>query len=145
NASDTYSYPQVATNHATDWSFESISSGNGNGQGMDSWISSTKAGGAQPCIPVYHVHLAWELGAGPSDPGPLPTSVYSAPQPTDPSNSAWGNGFRTSGQNITGNAPSLAYEANSPSIERACIQPLTSTFGDSQHGGAKYSTMGNEP
>src|SRR5262249_23722853 len=32
NASDTYSYAQDATNHASDWYFESISSGSGNGQ-----------------------------------------------------------------------------------------------------------------
>src|SRR5262245_35592567 len=48
NASDTYSYPNDATNHGSDWYFESISSGNGNGQGMDSWITDTKAGGARP-------------------------------------------------------------------------------------------------
>ena len=43
NASDTYSYAQDATNHGSDWFFESIASGSGNGQGMDSWISNTKA------------------------------------------------------------------------------------------------------
>src|SRR5262245_50314767 len=48
NASDTYSLAQDATNHASDWYFESIASGSGNGQGMDSWISNTRAGGAQP-------------------------------------------------------------------------------------------------
>src|SRR5947209_17393872 len=47
NASDTYSLAQDATNHASDWFFESIPLGSGNGQGMDSFISATKAGGAQ--------------------------------------------------------------------------------------------------
>src|ERR1700730_18707399 len=39
HASDTYSLAQDATNHASDWFFESIASGTGNGQWMDSWIS----------------------------------------------------------------------------------------------------------
>src|SRR6267378_3534144 len=46
NASDTYSFAQDATNHASDWYFESIAAGSGNGQGIDSFVSSTKAGGA---------------------------------------------------------------------------------------------------
>jgi len=50
NASDTYSYVQDATNRGSDWFFESIASGNGNGQGMDSWISSTNGGGAQASV-----------------------------------------------------------------------------------------------
>src|SRR5262249_61227433 len=48
NASDTYSFPQDATNHGSDWYFESISSGNGNRQGMGPWISFPQAGGGPP-------------------------------------------------------------------------------------------------
>src|SRR5689334_437473 len=44
NASDTYGFAQDATNHASDWYFESIASGTGNGQGMDSFINATRSG-----------------------------------------------------------------------------------------------------
>src|SRR5262245_40688916 len=50
NASDTYSFAQDATNHGSDWFFESIASGSGNGQGTDAWIAVTKPGGAQPSL-----------------------------------------------------------------------------------------------
>src|SRR5438067_8431406 len=50
NASDTYSFAQDATNHGSDWYFESIASRSGNGQGIDPWINSTRAGGAQPSV-----------------------------------------------------------------------------------------------
>src|SRR5262249_32247199 len=63
NASDTYNFQQDATNHGSDWFFESIPSGSGNGQGMDSWISATKAGGAQPSVTLNLFDWAAKVGA----------------------------------------------------------------------------------
>src|SRR5438105_10868662 len=63
NASDTYSFAQDATNHGNDWFFESIASGSGNGQGMDSFVSSTQAGGAQPSLTLNLFDWAAKLGA----------------------------------------------------------------------------------
>ena len=45
NASDTYNWQVDATNHASDWYYESIAGGTGNGQSMDAFVSQTKAGG----------------------------------------------------------------------------------------------------
>ncbi len=145
NASDTYSYSQDATNHGSDWFFESIASGSGNGQGMDSWVSDTKAGGAQPSVTLNLFDWAAKLGANRSILGSFPVAKYGPQQSTDPYNSNWGNGVHTDGTNVTGNDPNDAYVANSPAIEQAWIQHLISTFGDSQHGGVKYYTLGNEP
>jgi Glycoside hydrolase family 44 len=144
NASDTYSFQQDATNHGSDWYFESISSGSGNGQGMDSWINATKAGGAQPSITLNLFDWAAKH-ANSSTLGSFPVSVYGPQQATDPFNSNLGNGVHTNGTNITGNDPSIAYVANSPSFEQVWIQHLISTFGTSQNGGVKYYTLGNEP
>jgi fibronectin type 3 domain-containing protein len=144
NASDTYSFQQDATNHGSDWYFESISSGSGNGQGMDSWINATKAGGAQPSITLNLFDWAAKR-ANSSTLGSFPVSVYGAQQATDPFNSNLGNGVHTNGTNITGNDPSIAYVANSPSFEQVWIQHLINTFGISQNGGVKYYTLGNEP
>ena len=145
NASDTYSFQQDATNHGSDWYFESIASGSGNGQGMDSFVSSTHAGGAQPSITLNLFDWAARLGSGRSNLGSFPVSVYGPQQNTDPYNSSWGNGVHASGGNITGNDPNLSYVANSPAAEQAWIQHLINTFGDSQHGGVQYYTLGNEP
>jgi hypothetical protein len=145
NASDTYSYPQDATNHASDWYFESIPVGSGNGQGIDSFINSTRAGGAQPSVTLNLFDWGAKLGSGGSYLGAFPVTVYGPQQSVDPYQTNWGNGVHTNGTNITGNDPNYAYLLNSPAIEQAWIQHLVNTFGDSQHGGVKYYNLGNEP
>jgi hypothetical protein len=145
NASDTYSLAQDATNHGSDWYFESIASGSGNGQGIDSWINATKSGGAQPSITLNLFDWAAKLGANRSILGSFSVAKYGPQQQTDPYNSNWGNGVHTNGTNVTGNDPNDAYLANSPTAEQAWIQHLIATFGNSQSGGVKYYTLGNEP
>jgi hypothetical protein len=145
NASDTYSFSQDATNHASDWYFESIPYGTGNGQGIDSFVSTAQAGGAQPSITLNLFDWAAKLGNNRSDLGSFSVSKYGPQQAVDPYNSNWGNGVLSNGSNVTGNDPNDAYIANSPTIEQAWIQHLISTFGDSQHGGVQYYTLGNEP
>jgi Glycoside hydrolase family 44/PA14 domain/Fibronectin type III domain len=145
NASDTYSFAQDATNHGSDWYFESIASGSGNGQGMDQFVSDSQAGGAQPSITLNLFDWAAKLGVNRSILGSFPVATYGPQQSTDPWRPDLGNGVHTNGTNITGNDPNIAYVANSPTTERAWIQHLISTFGDSQNGGVKYYTMGNEP
>jgi hypothetical protein len=145
NSSDTYSYSQDATNHASDWYFESIAAGDGNGQGIDSYISDTKTGGAQPSITLNLFDWAAKLGNNRSILGAFPVSVYGPQQSVDPWAPNFGNGVHTNGSDVTGNDPNLAYTANSPAIEQAWIQHLIATFGDSQHGGVQYYNLGNEP
>jgi hypothetical protein len=145
NASDTYSFAQDATNHGNDWYFESIASGSGNGQGMDSFVSSTKAGGAQPTITLNLLDWAAKLGANRSILGSFSVPKYGAQQATDPYALNWGNGIRSDGTDVTGNDPTDAYIPNSPTIEQAWIQHLIATFGNSQNGGVKYYELGNEP
>src|SRR5271163_4277060 len=52
NASDTYNWQADASNHASDWYYESIASGSGNGQSMDAFVSQTQAGGAQADLTI---------------------------------------------------------------------------------------------
>src|SRR5205823_412654 len=122
NASDTYGFAQDATNHGSDWYFESIASGSGNGQGMDSWVSDTKTGGAQASVTLNLFDWAAKLGANRSILGSFSVAKYGAQQSTDPYHSNWGNGVRTSGANVTGNDPADAYAANSPAVEQAWVQ-----------------------
>ncbi len=145
NASDTYSFAQDATNHASDWYFESISLGTGNGQGMDSFIGATKAGGAQPSVTLNLFDWAAKLGANRSNLGSFSVANYGPQQSTDPWNSNFGNGIHTNGTDITGNNPNDAYVANSPALEQVWVQHLISTFGNSQNGGVQYYNLGNEP
>src|SRR5438128_11278592 len=80
NASDTYSYVQDATNHGSDWYFESIASGSGNGQGMDDWINATRAGGAQSSVTLNLFDWAAKVAADRSILGSFPTAKYGAQQ-----------------------------------------------------------------
>jgi Glycoside hydrolase family 44/PA14 domain/Fibronectin type III domain len=145
NASDTYSFAQDATNHASDWFFESIPSGSGNGQGLDAYVRDTKAGGAQPSLTLNLFDWAAKLGANRSNLGSFSVAKYGPQQATDPWNSNWGNGVRPDGTNVTGNDPNDAYLPNSPAAEQTWIQHLLSTFGNAQNGGVQYYTLGNEP
>lgn len=145
NASDTYSFAQDATNHANDWYFESIPVGTGNGQGMDTFISDTRAGGALPSVTLNMFDWAAKLGTNRSNLGSFPVDTFGPQQSTDPWNSNLGNGVTANGTNITGNDPNLAYIANNPTLEQAWIQHLINTFGTAASGGVQYYTLGNEP
>ncbi|HEX3148174.1 MAG TPA: glycoside hydrolase family 44 protein [Gemmataceae bacterium] len=145
NASDTYSFPQDATNHASDWYFTSDAVGTGNGQGIDSWVTNTKAGGAEPSLTLNLFDWAARLPAGRTPLGAFPVSVYGPQQDVDPYWPEFGNGKHVNGTNITNNDPSLAYETNNPAIEHNWIQHLIDTFGNSQNGGVQFFNLGNEP
>jgi len=146
NASDTYNYQQDASNHASDWYFESISSAGTNGQNsMDQFVADTQAAGAQPDLTVPILPYVAKLGANNSILGSYPTSVYTNQQSVDPYNSAWGNGVNSNGQNITDTDPLSDYVANSPAFEQGWIQHLINQFGTPGNGGVPYFTLGNEP
>jgi hypothetical protein len=145
NASDTYNWQADATNHGSDWYYESISSGSGNGQGMDSFVSQAKAGGAAPDLTLDIMPYAANLNSSRNPLGSYPTSVYGPQQSTDPWWPSFGNGVTTSGQKITDTNPLYNYINNTPSFEQAWIQHLISTFGNSQNGGVGFYTFGNEP
>jgi Glycoside hydrolase family 44/PA14 domain/Fibronectin type III domain len=145
NAADTYSFVQDATNHGSDWYYESDPSGSGNGQGMDSFVSSSKNGGAQPSLTLNIFDWAAKVGAGRQVLGSYSISKYGAQQSSDPWIPDLGNGIRPNGTTITGNDPTDAYVPNSPANEQAWIQHLVNTFGNSQSGGVQYYTLGNEP
>ena len=112
NASDTNSYQQDSTNRGSDWFFESIKWGNGNGQGMDAWINETLAGGASPSITLNLFDWAAKNAVS-STLGSFPVNVYGPQQSVDPWNTNLGNGVRTNGTTITGNDPNIAYVPNS--------------------------------
>jgi hypothetical protein len=145
NSSDTYNWQADATNHASDWYYESIASGSGNGQSMDAFVSQSDAGGAQPDLTVPILPEVASLGPGGADLGSYPVSVYGPQQSTDPYNSNFGNGVTPSGQDILDTNPLYNYVANTPSYEQTWIQHLLSTFGTPGNGGVPFFTLGNEP
>src|SRR5262245_52470954 len=120
NASDTYSYQYDATNRGSDWYFESIALGSGNGQGLDAWINSTKGAGAQPGVTLNMFDWAAKTAGG-TILGSFSTNQYVGQQYFDPWDARWGNGVYANGTRVNGNDPNDAYVPNTPNIERAWI------------------------
>ncbi len=138
NASDTYNWQADASNHASDWYYESIAGGSGDGQSMDAFVSQTNAGGAAADLTIPILPYVASLGPNGSDLGSYPVSVYGSQQSTDPWYPNFGNGVTTSGQNITDTNPLYNYVANSPAFEQGWIQHLLTTFGTPGNGGVQY-------
>jgi len=154
NAETRYNWQINASNHASDWYFESIASSTGGSAPSgeaDNFISTTKAGGAQPTITIPTIGWVAKLGSNRN------INVGSFQQGTYPSQTGWdpywtptnspirpGNGQTSSGP-ITGNDPNVANQPSSPAAEQGWIQHLVSTFGASTGNGVKYYTLDNEP
>jgi hypothetical protein len=150
NAETEYNWQINATNHASDWYFESIAgSGSAPSGDADQFVSSTRAGGAQPTLTIPTIGWVAKLGPNRSTLGAYPQGTFAGQTGYDPYWSSTdpnrpGNGVLSSGQ-ITTNDPNIASQPSSPATEQAWIQHLVSTFGAANSGGVRYYTLDNEP
>ena len=145
NASDTYSYQQDATNRGSDWFFESIASGNGNGQGMDAWINETLAGGAQPSITLNLFDWAAKNAVSSTLGSFSGRRVRPAAVRRPVEHRTWATASAPTAPTSPATTRTSPTSPNSPAIEQVWIQHLITTFGNSQNGGVQYYTLGNEP
>jgi hypothetical protein len=147
NTSTRQNWQVNASNHASDWYFESIADGSSTvpGAAMDDFISTTKSGGAQPLVTIPMIGWVARLGAGRSILPSFPVSKYGAQQATDPYLSNAGNGVKTGGGFVTGNDPNDANVSNSPAFQQGFVQHLLSQWGGSTNNGVRYYLMDNEP
>jgi hypothetical protein len=137
NAETTYNWQANATNHASDWYFESLpESGSGVSAAADQFVSSTLAGGAQPTLTIPTIGWVAKLGPGGTHLASFPASVYPNQTGHDPYWSQAGNGMTSAGP-ITGNDPNLANQPSSPAFEQGWVQHLVDTFGSSTAGGVR--------
>ena len=144
NASDTYSYAQDATNRGSDWFFESIGWGSGNGEGMDDWINETLAGGAQPSITLNLFDWAREE-RGQFDPRQLPGQRVRSAAGRRPVAPQPGQRRPHQRQQRHRQRSEHRLRPQQPGDRAGLDQHLIDTFGNSQNGGVKYYTLGNEP
>jgi hypothetical protein len=140
NATTRYNWEQNASNHASDWYFETLEHGpEVPSQEVDSFVDETKAGGAEPMITVPIIGWVARLGPNRRRTCSFSVAKYGLQQDTD-----WqwfpdaGNGRRPNGSEITGNDP---HDANMPvdsSFQRPWIEHLVSTRG------VRYFVLDNE-
>jgi hypothetical protein len=149
NATSTYNWQLNATNHASDWYFESIlDQPQTAGYDGDSFITQTRSAnvGAQPLLTIPMINYIANLGSGGAMLWSFSIAKYGAQTGSDPYRADAGNGISAAtGKNITGNNPLDANTPNSVSIQQAWMQHLIGTWGLSSSGGLKYYIMDNEP
>lgn len=147
NATTCYNWRQNVSGHAADWYFESLPEGPGvPGKSVDDFITSAKAGGAQPMVTVPMLGWVAKLGPNRAKLGSFSVAKYGPQQKTDPYTPDDGNGVKPDGKNdVTGNDPNDANTPSSPALEKPWIARLTSKWGTAAKGGVPYYLMDNEP
>jgi hypothetical protein len=149
NGTSTYNWQINASNHASDWYFESIlDSPETPGYDGDNFITQTRAGNAnaQAMLTIPMVPYLAALGPNGAMKWSFSIAKYGAQTGSDPYQPDAGNGISSAtGHNITGNNPVDANTPNSVSIQQAWIQHLIQKWGPSAGGGLKYYIMDNEP
>ena len=147
NNTTRYNWQQNADNRGQDWYFESIGdSSTVAGERGDSFISSTRAGGAEPMITIPMIDWVAKVGANRTKLASFSQSKYGAQTGND-----WqwfadaGNGvLKSTNQNVSGNDPNDANVPNSAAVQDGWVQHLVSRWGLSTAGGLQYYIMDNE-
>ena len=145
-----YNWQLNCDNRGNDWYFESFAdSVSTPGYRLDNFIQTTQAAnvGAQVLLTIPMIDYIGSLGPGRSTLWSFSVAKYGPQTGSDPYNPDAGNGISTAAGNpyITGNNPTDASVANSPSFEQGWVQHLIGTWGLASAGGVKYYLMDNEP
>lgn len=149
NATSMYNWQLNATNHASDWYFESIlDPPETPGYDGDQFIKQTRAAdvGAQPLLTIPMLNYIANLGPDGAKRWSFSVAKYGPQTSTDPWQPDAGNGISAAtGKPIISNNPLDASTPNSVAIQQAWIKHLTQTWGTEAAGGVKYYIMDNEP
>jgi hypothetical protein len=151
NSETRYNWQLNAHNHAADWYFESIDDGSATPAATaDTFISTSKSGGAQAMLTIPMIGWPPILGAGRAKLASYSTNKYGPQAGTD-----WqwmpnaGNGIGTNYTThaswlITTNNPNDASFPTNSLFQQAFVQHLTNRWGLSTNGGVRYYLMDNE-
>ncbi len=148
NATTRHNWQVNATNRGSDWYFESLDDGSPTpGAAMDSFVSSTRAGGAQPMVTIPTIGWVAKLGASRGRLSSYSIAKYGAQTGND---SQWfadaGNGVRSSdGSSITTNDPNDASVLVDSTFQQGLVQHLVGAWGAASAGGVRYYILDNEP
>jgi hypothetical protein len=142
NATTRYNWQANASNHASDWYFESLAEESGiAGDDADRFVDESHAGGAEPMITIGMLGWVARLGNNRQRLSSFSIGKYGAQTDRD-----WqwfpdaGNGTRSAdGQPVTGNDPN---DANLPAdalFQQAWVRYLAA------RGGVRWYLLDNEP
>ena len=146
NTATTYNWLQNASNHASDWYFESIPEASANaGDMVDNFISSALSARAQAMVTIPTLGWVAKLGANRSKLSSFSAKKYGSQQSYDGWMTDAGNGVKSNGQNVSGNDTNDANVAADSTFQQNWIKYLTGKFGMANKGGVAYYLLDNEP
>ena len=147
NPTTRYNWQLNADNRGFDWFFQSLAYSSATpGEGGDSFITLSRAGGAQPMLTVPTIGWVAKLGPNRGRLSSFSIAKYGAQQQND-----WqwfpdaGNGVRTNGQLVTGNDPNDASVLVDSTFWQGWVQHLVNRWGTAANGGLRYYILDNEP
>jgi len=142
NSETRYNWQLNAHNHAADWYFESIDDGSATPAATaDSFVSTSKSGGAQPMLTIPMIGWPPKLGAARAKLASYSTNKYGPQTGTDwqwMSNAGNGRGTNATMHTswlITTNDPNDASFPTNSLFQQAFVQHLTNRWGLSTNGG----------
>ena len=147
NNTSRYNWQLNADNRANDWYYESIGdSSSVAGERGDTFITNSKAGGAQAMLTIPLLDWVARLGANRSKLASFSIGKYGQQTGND-----WqwfpdaGNGIlQSTGQFVVGNNPTDANVASSASFQQGWVQHLINRWGAASNGGLRYYILDNE-
>ena len=147
NNTSRYNWQINADNRGWDWYFQSIPEARSTpGERGHTFISSTRAGGAEPLLTVPMIGWVARLGPNRSKLAGFSIAKYGAQTGND-----WqwfsdaGNGIlQSTNQPVQGNDPNDASVPNSPMFQGQWIQNIVNQWGLAQNGGQRYYLLDNE-
>ncbi len=148
NTTTRYNWQLNADNHAADYYFASLAENSSTaGELGDTFISQSRAGGAQPSLTIPMIDFVAKLAANRARTWSYSIAKYGAQQKND-SVDGWpdmGNGILPNGTPITSNDPNDANVTNSVALEQGWVNHIIGTWGRATNGGLRYYHLDNEP
>jgi hypothetical protein len=146
NNTSRYNWRLNADNRGRDWYFQSIAYGSATpGEGGDTFIAESRAGGAEPMLTIPMVGWVGTLGPNRSKLASFSIAKYG---PQTGNDWQWmpdaGNGVRTNGQYVTGNDFNDANVPADAAFQRDWVTHLVGRWGLASAGGLRYYILDNE-
>ncbi len=148
NTTTRYNWKLNADNRGMDWYFESLPYASAvAGEGADTFITNTRAGGAEPSLTVPLIDWVAKLGSNRGKLSSFSIKKYGAQTDSD---AQWfsdaGNGIKKSNNKfVTGNNPNDANTPSNSTFQQDWIKHLTGKWGVANKGGVRYYHLDNEP
>jgi hypothetical protein len=148
NSQSTYNWNLNADNRGNDYFFQSIPDSSATaGERVDTFVTNTKAAGAQSLITIPMLPYIAKVTATRDYLWSFSKAKYGPQTAYDTWRPDSGNGISTATGNpyITGNDPLDANTPNSTATATSLVGHIIGKFGNAASGGVKYYIMDNEP